>query len=414
MKCRFLPIAVITLLLGSCTLFRGEEQEAPAFTDGPVLTSRNVELLVWAEPGGEEDFINAAAVQFTRRYPNIRIRTEALGIDDIIRRSHFETAGAADLFALPHMEARNHAQALLILPARDQAGTKNAVFPACAQAATVDGVIYGYPVSSETVALFYNRRLVTEAELPSTWDGLIAFAGTFGGGDSRGFVMPIGSPYAAATFITAKNNRPFISGDGHNLLTAEAVEGMEVFKRLRSAVGLPSEELTDGAAETMFAQGRAALYIGGPWNIARFTGAGVDFGVVPLPAFAEDEPSASLAFTRVMAVSAHSELPDEASAFADMLLTEEMQRMRVEMTGELPSIEMTLLSPSYAAGFGAQMQNAFAAVPVPAAAGFWDSFGRAAARIWDGGSIQAELGALADEIRVPAAGDEAGDGDGAE
>jgi arabinogalactan oligomer/maltooligosaccharide transport system substrate-binding protein len=396
-------IFLLALLLGSCTLLRGEVPEPPGH-DGPVLTRRNIELLVWAEPGGEEAFILAAAAEFTRRYPNISVRTETFGTPDIVRRARSapEAGGTADLFALPHMEVRGFAEALLILPARDQSKTQNSVFPACAQAATVGGVIFGYPVSAETVALFYNRRFVTESELPSTWDELIAFANAFNDGDRLGFVMPVGSPYAAATFISAKNNRPFEPGGEDNLRTAAALEGMEVFRRLKGAVGLSSEELSDAAVETMFAQGRAALCMGGPWNIARFTGAGIDFGVAPLPAFAGDEPSASLAFARVMAVSAHSEWPDEASAFADMLITEEMQRLRVELTGELPSVDMELRSPAYVAGFTAQMRDAFAAVSAPAAAGFWDLFGQAAARIWDGGNVQTELGALSEGLRPPA------------
>jgi hypothetical protein len=78
-----------------------------------------------------------------------------------------------------------------------------------------------------------------------------------------------------------------------------------------------------------------------------------------------------------------------------------MQRLRAELTGELPSVDIALHSPSYAAGFSAQMQNAVAAFADPQL-GFWHEFGKTAARIWDGGGIQAELNALAEEFR-PAA-----------
>jgi hypothetical protein len=44
------------------------------------------------------------------------------------------------------------------------------------------------------------------------------------------------------------------------------------------------------------------------------------------------------------------------------------------------------------------MQNAVAAFS-DSQPGFWASFGKTAARIWDGGGIQAELNALAEELR---------------
>jgi arabinogalactan oligomer/maltooligosaccharide transport system substrate-binding protein len=396
---KLLPfILTISLLLGGCSALRGDEIETPAAADGPILTSRNIELRVLVSSGSEEEFINIAAKEFAKRYPNIAIRAETLSDDGIISRAHQGAGGNGDLFALSHIEARGLGLSQLVLPARDQAAVKSAVFPACAQAAAQDGVIYGYPVSAETTALFYNKRLIAENELPSTWDELAAFAKAFSGG--HGFIMPPGSPYAAATFLLAPTNRPYNPGDLDltYLLTSDAVKGLEVFKNLKGAAGLSSDELSDTAAASIFAQGSAALYIGRPSDAARFSS--VDFGVAPLPAFGEDEPSVSLASVRVMVVSAHSEWPDEASAFADLLITEEMQKRRGELTGELPSVEVTLSGRPYAAGFFAQMQNAVGAFADPQL-GFWASFGRAAARIWDGGGIQAELGALAEELKVP-------------
>jgi arabinogalactan oligomer/maltooligosaccharide transport system substrate-binding protein len=395
-------LLAMTFLLGGCSAFRGSgavETEAP---EGPILTRQNIELTVWAETR-EEAFVKAAAEEFTKKYPNIKIRTETLSTPEIFRRVKNDSASgkAADIFSLPHTEIRELAEGLFILPARNQARVRAAVFPACAQAAAVGGAIYGYPVSSDTTVLFYNKKLISEDKLPATWDGLIALA------KEPGFVLPIGSPNTAAVFISAKNNRPNTPGgeaaEDFNLLTPAALEGMEVFRKLKGAVGLSSEELSGIAAEAVFAQGNAAFYMGGFGSMAKFTG--IDFGVVPLPAFSKDEeseePSASLASTRVMVVSAHSQWPDEASAFADTLISEEMQRIRVDKTGDIPSVDVTLRSPAYAAGFLAQMQNAYSTTAMPQSDKFWEAFGKTSARIWDGGNAKTELEALIEELRVP-------------
>ncbi|MDR0325431.1 MAG: extracellular solute-binding protein [Oscillospiraceae bacterium] len=396
---RLIPILLAALLLTACSGFPEEEPSpsASADPDEPVLTKRNIELTVWENPGAGEEFIQQAAAVFNQKYPNIRIRCVAVEPSGLLSRIASESAsGTVDLFTVPHTDIRQLADARLVLPARDQAKTRSAIFPASAQTATVNGILYGYPVSAETTALFYNKQLITEDELPSTWAGLADFAKGFNDGDRYGFVMPVGSAYAAAPFISARNNRPFgLNGENEqtlNLETSAALEGMSIFQSLRSAVGLSSEELSLHSVESLFASGKAALCIAGPWNIARFTAAGINFGVAPLPAFpGEEVGSSSLTFARVMLVSAYSENPDEASAFAAHLLTEEMQRLRVELTGELPSVDTALRSPSYIAGFAAQMRNAFAYTSLPAAYGFWESFGDVCARIWDGANMKEEL-----------------------
>lgn len=397
---RLLPFLLAVLLLGSCALLKsGEPSDEDVSTDPdePVLTKQNIELTVWVEPGAGEGFIKQAAAAFNQKYPNIAIRVTGVESSEVLRRVRTASAqgGCADLFVLPHMELRSLADDLFILPARDQTKVKNTVFPACAQAAAVNGVLYGYPVSSETTALIYNKRLIQERDIPSTWEELIAFSKGFNDGERAGFVMPVGSAHHNAPFLTAWSNRPFgPAGDdprAPNFSSLPAFEGMEVFQNLKSIVSLSVEELTVEAAERLFASGKAAMCIAGSWNVSRFSG--VDFGVVPLPAFEPDNECLSMIFARVMTVSAYSPWPDEASAFADFLLTEEMQALQAELTGDLPSVEMTIRLPAYAAGFNRQMQNAFAAPSLPEAAGYWTLFNAAAARIWEGGNVQAEMSA---------------------
>jgi arabinogalactan oligomer/maltooligosaccharide transport system substrate-binding protein len=393
---RILPVLLaVLLLLGACS--GGEEEleaDVSADPDEPVLTRKDMQLTVWTDPGGEA-FIEQAAAVFVDKYrrPNIKFKVEGMEPADLLSRVWAESArgGAADLFILPHTEIPQLAEALLILPAKDQSKTKNAVFTACAQSATVDGRIYGYPVSSETTALFYNKQLISESQLPGTWEEVSA----------ENFQVPVEFPYTAS-FLLAMNNRPFgPNGDIPQILNLDnprAIDGMTTFQRL-NANGQPSGAMTLDAAERAFISGGAAMILSGPWSVARFVDARVDFGVAPLPVFPGEEQGASLAFTRVMAVSAWSEWADEASAFAALLLTEELQRLRIELTGEMPSVDMVMNSPFYAAGFIEQMKSAVPAPVLPQAAAYWAAFGQAAANIWDGQAVQAELNAAVTALR---------------
>jgi arabinogalactan oligomer/maltooligosaccharide transport system substrate-binding protein len=405
---RFLLILFAAMLISACSDI-GAEAPLPSVSvdpDEPVLTRRDVELTVWTDPGAGVEFIDRAAEVFNRRWPNITINAVGVEPGDIVSRVWAESArgGCADLFIAPHMEIRQLAEALLILPARDQTKTRADVFASCAQTVTVGGVLYGYPVTADTVALFYNKRLVDEASLPSSWEEMTAFIRGFGEEGRYGFVLSPLSAHSAAPFLSARNNRPFgPNGDipmALNLESSEAQEGMNLLKELGRLSGLKSEELTD--AEALFAAGRAAFCITGSWSIARFVEAGVDFGVTGLPSLTGSEAGlASLAFTRVMLVSAYSELPDEASAFAAFLLTEEMQKLRIELTGELPSVDIALPPPHYSAGFVSQLRFAYGAPTIPETERYWAAFTAAAARIWDGADIGAELSSAAAGLRAP-------------
>jgi arabinogalactan oligomer/maltooligosaccharide transport system substrate-binding protein len=402
MKRLFLILLAVLLPLGACTGIEAEPSpDVSVDPDEPVLTKQEIELTVWINPGGEE-FIERAAVVFNEKYPNITIRCESVEPAALLPRvrEESESGGCADLFLIPHTEVHQLAEAEFILPARDQTETRDALQPACAQAATVKGVLYGYPVSAETTALFYNKRLISEGDLPGDWEELIAFANSYESDIGYGFIMPSDSPHTAASFLMAGGNRPFgPNGDipmALGLNTPSAIEGMTVFRRLRVG-GLSSEEATPDAVENAFASGRAALCMTGTWSVARFVEAGIDFDVVPLPAFPEDEQTRALAFARVMTVSAYSRWADEASAFAALLITDEMQRLRTGLTGELPSVILTMAPPYY--GFIRQLANAVAAPGIPQAAAYWEEFGRAAARIWDGADIQETLDAADAAVR---------------
>ena len=70
-----------------------------------------------------------------------------------------------------------------------------------------------------------------------------------------------------------------------------------------------------------------------------------------------------------------------------------MQQLRYDITGALPSIPLEVESEA-SKGFIAQLDYAFPMPSVPAMGAFWESAGAAAANIWDGADVTAELTAL--------------------
>lgn len=386
-------LAVLLLVAACMTVFAGGKKE-PAKADEVVLT-------VWESTNGPDEFIRQAGAAFTAKHPNVKINYVNVELGDACGQIALDgPAGVgADVFAAPHDKLGELVSAGSVLPTANAAAVKNAVLGACSTALTYDGVMYGYPVSAETYALFYNKAMIKENELPKTWDDLAAWSKAFNSANpgKYGFIMDVGNAYYTIVFSSANGNRLFgESGTDTSttyLNSADSVKGMTFFQSLRSALDVPAADLTTSFADAAFAAGSAAMHITGLWNVVPFENAGIDFGVAALPALPGDtKPASSFSGTRAMFVSAYTDHPAEANEFAEFLISEEMQKLRFDLTGAMPSINVEV-SSKYMPGFLAQLDYAFPMPSIPEMGTFWEAMNNASKNIWDGVDVKAELDA---------------------
>ncbi len=393
MKKTLLPVLLAlipALVLSSCA------KKDAAKNEGPVT------LKVWESDKGPDQFIQQAGEAYTKLHPNVTIEYVHVELGDACGQIALDgPAGVGpDLFAAPHDKLGELVNSGHVATTVDAAKVKSEVLGACSQALTYNGTMYGYPVSAETYALFYNKDLIKESELPKTWEDLAAFAKKFNAANAGkyGFVMDVGNAYYTIVFTTANGNRLFgASGtdtSNTNINSPDSVKGMEFFqKTLRPALNVPAADLSTSVADGAFASGNAAMHITGLWNVKPFVDAGVNFGVAPLPALPGDnKPCASFSGTRAMFVSAYSEHQEAAAAFAEFLLTPEMQKLRFDITGAMPSINVKVDSP-YMAGFISQLDYAFPMPSIPQMGAYWDAMANASKNIWDGADVKKELDA---------------------
>ena len=366
------------------------------------VKSEKVVLTVWESTGGPDEFIKQAGAAYTAKNPNVEIKFVNVELGDAITQIALDgPAGVGpDLFAAPHDRLGTLVTGGHVLPTVNPDKIKATVLGACSQALTYNGVMYGYPISAETYALFYNKDLISESELPKTWEELAAWAADFNAKNpgKYGFVMDVGNAYYTIIFTTANNNRLFgASGTDTSssyLNSPDAVNGMKFFKTLKSGLDVPADDLNTATCDGAFASGIAAMHITGPWNLKGFSDAGINYGVTALPSLPGDTtPAPSFSGTRGMYVSAYSDYPEEAAAFAEFLLTDEMQQLRYELTnGALPSID-TQLSSENAIGFLKQLDYAFPMPSVPEMGTFWEAMNAASKNIWNGSDVKTELDA---------------------
>ncbi len=378
-----------------CFLFSCSKRNPRVSEDGTVT------LVVWESTNGPDEFIRQAGKIYEETHPKTKIKFVNVELGDAVGQIALDgPAGVGpDVFAAPHDKLGTLAIGGHVLYTEKADEVREKALPLCSRALTYDGMMYGYPVSAETYALFYNKSLIAEGDVPRTWEALADWTAKFNKENpgKNGFVMNVGDGYYTILFTTAAGNRLFgesgTDTENSNINSEKSVRGMEFFQSLRKTIDIPSADLDTASVDAAFQSGNAAMHITGLWNVVNFEKAGLDFGTAPLPSLpGDDRPAASFSGTRAMFVSAYSDFPDEANDFARFLMSDEMQLLRFKLTGALPSTRVPVGS-AYLSGMMRQLEYAFPMPSIPEMNKYWNSMNNASKNIWDGADVRKELDA---------------------
>ena len=375
-----------------------QSAETDETADNGGLTTDNITLKVWESSGQTEDFIKQAGEAFTELYPNITIEYENVEVGDANTQIALDGPGGvgADIFATPSNTIGGLVSGGHILPVENESDIVGKVAASCESAVQYNGNYYGYPVADETYALFYNKDLIPEDSVPTTWEEVEKFCQEFNSVGKYGIIWNVSDAYYSPIFTGKGGNKLFGESGTDNtnsyMNTAEAVEGMTYLQSFREYLDVPAADIADNSVcLAAFTSGNAAMYITGPWNVASCEEAGMNFGVTTLPALpGDDHPAASFSGARTMQVSAYTDYPKEAQAFAKFLISDEMQQLRYELTGAIPSTPITVES-EYITGFQKQLEYAYPMPSIPEIDNFWEPMISACSNIWDGADVQTEL-----------------------
>ncbi len=365
-----------------------------------------VSLKVWESEGVEKDFVIWAAAEFKKLYPNVTITYEPVGSVDA--RAKMELDGpagvGADVFVAPHDHIGALVNGGLVL---ENGLTLTTDFvPASVSAATYQGKSYGYPLAIETIALFYNKDLIKTA--PKTWDEIIAFAATFNNPAQNKFalVWPVADAYFNYIFMAGFGAQLFGPNGNdrnqHNIDSANAIAGLRYYQTLRAKLlNVPGADITGDFVNSSFIEGKAAMVLSGPWKINDFTKSNVNFGIVPVPAFpGKTTPPTSFSGVRLAFVSAFTNYPAEAKAFAEFLISKPVLEKRLAMTRQIPPRKDIAVSDPLLAGIMEQAKYATPMPAIPQMGTYWSAMGAAFGSIWDGADPAKELASAAAAMKA--------------
>ena len=375
-----------------------------SFVTNQEITSDDIELVVWESTNGPDKFIEKAGEYFHKIYPNITIKYE--NVESTNADSQIGLDGPAgngpDLFATAHNNIGKLAnnENIAAVPESEVEIVKNSCNQQALNGATLttsDGTstVYGYPVSTETYALFYNKDLIKEEDVPKTMEDLVTYINDNNGGGTVPFLFDAGNAYYSVMFTSTESEHLY-GMDGNDMkdshmLSDQAIQQMEDFTKLSKAINMNTKDMAYTKNDEMFKSGLLAMEVSGAWNITTFEESGINFGITSIPALtATGKPPVNFMGVRCMFVSNYSKHQAEATAFAEFLMTKEMQQLRCELTATMPARDDVLENISdekiktYLNGLSEQIQYSYPMPNISQASLFWQPFGSAYANIWNG------------------------------
>jgi maltose-binding protein MalE len=191
--------------------------------------------------------------------------------------------------------------------------------------------LWGLPVAVKSLALFVRTDLVPVP--PSTTDQLMAMAPALRARDIYPLAYPVDDLYAHAPWLHGYGGRA-LDGDRPTIASAPAVAAAAFARQLVVAGVVPKD--ADGAlTATLFAQGKAAMAMSGPWFLADIP-ASVPYLVTTLPVIsATGQPAAPYLGIEGVMMSARARDKDAAIAVALALSDDHAAQIRIELARQV-------------------------------------------------------------------------------
>lgn len=276
---------------------------------------------------------------------------------------------------------------------------------AALSAVQYDGALYGFPISVETYAIYYNKTLVES--VPNSLEEVVALSDSLTDESNDTFAfLKVPDFYYAIPFIT--NYGGYIFGETAGkynstdigLNNAGAIQGLTAYAQFMKDASIPAT-MTSDVMDTLFLEGKAGMVINGLWAMKTYSDKlGDQLGTSSIPTV-NGQPASSFVGVKSWFISSYSEHQDWAKDLALFLTNAESSNIYFEMTGEIPAqpdAQQAISDPLYA-GFVAQIESGISMPNIPEMSAVWAMDG-AVDFIVQGDDVAAVLNETVDQIKT--------------
>lgn len=314
------------------------------FEDGATLK-------VWVD---NEEYGEALLAAWDAKGTGVTLEYEIVGSVD--QRQKLELDGpagiGADVIQVPHDHVSTLIGSGIVMEIQPElrAVLDGRLQETAMATANVDGAQYGASVITESIALFYNKGLVGDFR-PATFEELVDWAADYKAETGEwGLGWQVDDAYHNYFFLTAFGFRVFGEGsmDAENpgWDSPEAAAGLEFYKSVRTdAFDVPSPDAQWDTTVSRFQTGDLPFTITGPWAIGDAQANGVDFGIMPLPTIAGNQPY-TFSGAQIILISAYTDYPNAAHNLLSFMASPEGLALHYTVSGKLPAVK----DPSIIAG----------------------------------------------------------------
>lgn len=317
-----------------------------AFADAKNTSAAGATLTVWFDSKPAENAeLRSVAAEFAAE--------TGISVTVVDRRSVFdapkdfvnnaETRDRPDLVYMQATDIGSLAVSGYLEPLEIIADITSRYDPTALEAFTLNGKTYGIGYSVDTSGLLYNKDLISEEELPQTWDefwetaealnvksgGKYTRRGTMLNPKDMWFNYPIMEEYGA--YYYGKNPdgtfNPYDVGlDGTGMLNYVA----KMKEAMTKGLTIETETATESHISSDFAEGKVAMIFRGLWDAAIYQNKGLNYGIANLPLHSDGGQSKPFCTVLGFTVNAFSEHKTEAMRFYEYIYSDSVQQRLTE------------------------------------------------------------------------------------
>lgn len=212
---------------------------------------------------------------------------------------------------------------------------------------TTGGKVYGAPAVIESLVMYYNKDLISEA--PKTFadlenlakDSKYNFDGENGKNtaflaDWTNFYYTYGLLAGNGGYVFGKNGT---DAKDIGLANDGSIKGIEYAKTWydRWPKGMQDSKGASNLIQTQFQDGKTAAIIEGPWKAQSFKDAKVNYGVATIPTLPNGKNYEAFGGGKAWVIPSGAKNLDGAQKFVDFLTSTDQQKAFYDKTNEVPA-----------------------------------------------------------------------------
>lgn len=301
--------------------------------------AETVTLKVW---GSQEDqaLLTTLIDAFKAANPDKTwdITLGVVGEPDAKARYLEDPAAAADVFAFANDQLIDLVNAdALYEVTRNKEAIVAANSAGSVESATLDGVLYGYPMTADNgYFLYYDKSVLSEEDV-QTLDGILAKANAAG----KKVLMDVSNGWYVASFFLGAGCTLSLDADGNQVCDFNNEKGVAAGEAIRAFCADPAFMTGDDSVIQGGMGDTICAAVTGAWNAdALQAKLGDNYAACKLPTFTcggEQVQMGSFIGTKLIGVNTQSAYPVEAMMLAEFLTNEAAQAKRFEVRELGPS-----------------------------------------------------------------------------